>query len=410
MFEYKKNELYCEDLKIADIAKKYGTPLYLYSYKSIKENFSTLKNAFKEINPLICFSVKSNSNVNILRELINLGAGLDIVSGGELFRAGKAGADMNKVVYAGVGKTEAEIIMALEKSIKLFNVESEPELELINEIAKKLGKKANVCFRINPDVDPKTHKYITTGKKENKFGLDFDLGIKLFKKADDFKSVKIKGIHLHIGSQIIEAKPFVDALNKAGEFIKKIRALGRDIEILNLGGGFGIVYKDEKPQSLDEIAKQMIPIIKEIKAKEVVFEPGRFIVGNAGVLITQVQYVKTNGEKKFAIVDSAMNDLIRPSLYDAYHNIIAVDKNNDKCVYDIVGPICESGDIFAKDRELSCVNKGDFLAIMSAGAYGFSMSSNYNSRCRAAEVLVRDGKANVIRKREAYEDLIRAEL
>jgi diaminopimelate decarboxylase len=408
-FDYKENELYCEDIKVLDIAKKVETPFYLYSYKTMKEHFEKLKNAFAEINPLICFSVKSNSNLNILKELVALGAGLDIVSGGELYRALKAGVDASKIVYAGVGKRDKEIRSALEADIKMFNVESYAELIVINEIAESMQKIANISLRINPDVDPKTHKYITTGKKENKFGLDFDMALNVFEQSKELKNINIKGIHAHIGSQITQSAPFITALRKLSEFIKNLRERNFEIDILNLGGGLGIIYNEEKPLTPKEFADNVISLIKEIGAKEVIFEPGRFIVGNAGILVTKVEYIKESGSKVFVIVDSGMNDLVRPSLYEAYHKIERLELKNDKIKCDIVGPICESGDSFAKDREISKVKRADYLAIMSAGAYGFTMASNYNSRCRPSELVVKDGKVMEIKKREVYEDLIKGE-
>ncbi|MBU0650733.1 diaminopimelate decarboxylase [bacterium] len=408
-FVYKNNELYCEDIKVADIAKEIGTPFFLYSYNTIKDHFTKYQKAFKEIDPLICYSVKACSNLTVLKELVSLGAGLDIVSGGELFRALKAGCEPSKIVYAGVGKTEPEIRYALENKIKMFNVESYAELDVINQIAKDMNVTAEISLRVNPDVDPKTHTYITTGKKENKFGLDFDMAYNIFLKSANMKNVCIKGIHCHIGSQITQAQPFADALDKLDEFLSNLRNSNFDIEILNLGGGLGIIYDEEKPQTPKEFADFIVSYIKKLNVHEIIFEPGRFIVGNAGILVTQVQYLKDNSEKLFVIVDAGMNDLIRPTLYQAYHKIDALKLKDEKIICDVVGPICESGDYFAKERQLTQVRRGDLMAIFSAGAYGFTMSSNYNSRRRSAEVLVKDGSFRVIRQRETYEDLVKGE-
>lgn len=409
-FSYKKDDLYCEDLKVEDIAKKYGTPLYLYSHNAFKNNYLEINDAFVSIQKLICFSVKANSNLTILKNLVGLGAGLDIVSGGELKRALAAGCPGEKIVFAGVGKRKDEIKDAIEAGIKMFNVESFPELMRINEIAQSLGTVAKVSLRVNPDVDPKTHKYITTGKKENKFGLDFEIALHVFEQSRDLKSIEIIGIHCHVGSQITEDRPFLEALDRVKEFLDSLRAARFNISVFNFGGGLGIVYKDEQPQTAREFADKVLPHLKGLGVKEVIFEPGRYIAGNSGILVSEVQYIKESGSKTFVIVDAAMNDLMRPALYEAYHEIIAVHKTGSYRNVDIVGPICESGDFFSKDRKLDIVAEGDFIAIMSAGAYGFTMASNYNTRPRAAEVLVRDGAFQLIRKRETVEDLLVAEL
>ncbi|MBM3254148.1 MAG: diaminopimelate decarboxylase [Candidatus Omnitrophica bacterium] len=411
-FKYKRNYLYCENVKVSDLAKRFGTPLYVYSYKTLIDHYLKLKTAFQEIKPLICYSVKANSNLAILKALVDKGAGLDIVSGGELFRAIKVGCPSDKIVYASVGKTEEEIQEAIKIGILFFNIESLPELENINKTAKKLKRIANVAIRINPDVEPKTHKFITTGKLTNKFGVDFKTAEDILKQRQLFPNVHLRGLHIHIGSQITESVPFVAAITKLVNFVKKLRYDDIEIEYLNIGGGLGIIYDKETPQTASEFAKKILPLLKKVGLK-VIIEPGRFIIGNAGILVTKILYVKTTSTKKFIIVDAGMNDLIRPSLYGAFHNIIPLSSNNktyhkERC--DIVGPICESGDFFAKNRILPKLESEDYLAIMSAGAYGFSMSSNYNSRPKVAEVLVIKDKAFVIRKREMCKDLICNEL
>ncbi len=412
-FKYKRNYLYCEDIRIRDLANRFGTPLYIYSYHTLINHFIKLKSAFRGIEPLICYSVKANSNLAILRALVDKGAGLDIVSGGELFRAIKIGCPAEKIVYASVGKTDKEIEEAIRRRILFFNVESLPELENINRIAARLNKIANVAIRINPDVEPKTHKFITTGRITNKFGIDFYNAYKIFLIRNKFSSLNICGLHIHIGSQITESTPYVAAINKMAKFIGRLKKRGIGLEYLNIGGGLGIVYDKETPQTAQKFARDVSPILKKTKLK-IIMEPGRFIVGNAGILVSKILYIKSTPKKKFVIVDAGMNDLIRPALYDAYHNILPLHASRStlhaKEKVDIVGPICESADFFAKDRRLPCVKEGDYLAIMGAGAYGFSMSSNYNSRRRIEEVLVIKDKVFVIRKREAGADLIRNEI
>jgi diaminopimelate decarboxylase len=406
-FNYRENDLYCEDISLQDILKKYPTPFYLYSYNTIMGHFNRIKSAFAELDPLICFSMKSNSNLSICRALVNAGAGLDIVSGGELFRAVKAGCPMKKIVYASVGKTEEEIKEALQKDILFFNVESVPELIMIDTVAGKLGKKARVAIRVNPDIKADTHDYITTGTKEKKFGIDFRHTEDIFDNANKYPHVELKGLHVHIGSQITDTEPFVGALEKILDFLDKSSI---DIEYLNIGGGFGIVYRDEKFTTAEDFAGAVTPILKGRKFK-VILEPGRFIMGNSGILVTKVLYVKTGAtKKKFAIVDAGMNDLLRPSLYKAYHEIRPVVKRRaGNETYDVVGPICESGDYLALDRELPSLIPGEYLAVMSAGAYGFTMSSNYNSRPRPAELMVINGDVRTIKAAESYKDLIRGE-
>ncbi|MDD3988271.1 MAG: diaminopimelate decarboxylase [Candidatus Omnitrophota bacterium] len=409
-FKYKNNQFYCESVKVQKLAERFGTPLYVYSYYTLISHFLKLGQAFKKINPLICYSVKANSNLALLRALVKKGAGLDIVSGGELFRALKAGCSPKKIVYASVGKTEKEIEYAIRKGILFFNVESLPELESINGIARRLHKTANVAIRINPDVEPKTHKYITTGKLTNKFGIDLRSARQILLMRGAFTNIRIAGLHIHIGSQITESSPYVEAIRKVVAFIGNLKKERLFLEYLNIGGGLGIIYDKETPQTAKRFARKVLPLLEKTKLK-IIMEPGRFIAGNSGILATKVLYVKNTSKKKFVIVDAAMNDLIRPALYGAYHNILTLEAENKvKDKVDIVGPICESGDFFAKDRLLPRVKEGDYIAVMGAGAYGFSMSSNYNSRRRVAEVMVVKDKVFVIRKRESCEDLIRNEL
>ena len=409
-FKYKNNHLYCEGVKVEGLAKRFGTPLYVYSYRTLIDHFMKLRGAFKSVNPLICYSVKANSSLAILKALVDKGAGLDIVSGGELFRALKVNCPAEKIVYASVGKTEKEIEEAVKRGILFFNVESLPELEAINRVAKRLGRHPRIAIRINPDVEVKTHKFITTGKLTNKFGIDLNSAYRILSLRKGFPNVNISGLHIHIGSQITESAPFVAAICKISDFILRVRREGIILEYLNIGGGLGIIYDRENPQTAKKYAAKVLPLLKRTGLK-IILEPGRFIVGNAGILVTKVLYVKNTPRKKFIIVDGGMNDLIRPALYDAYHNILTLRQSSGKKEKaDVVGPICESGDFFAKERNLPKIKEGDFLAVMGAGAYGFSMSSNYNSRRRLAEVMVVKNKTFVIRSRETYSDLLRNEI
>lgn len=412
-FKYKGNYLYCEGAKVLDLARRFGTPLYIYSYHTLIDHYFKLKSAFSKVDALICYSVKANSNLAILKALVDKGAGLDIVSGGELYRSLKAGCPPEKIVYASVGKTDKEIEEAVREGILFFNVESLSELENINRISAKLHKISNAAIRINPDIEPKTHKFITTGKITNKFGIDFKTARDILVKRYNFANLNIAGLHIHIGSQITESAPYVAAITKMVNFIKQLKQKGIELEYLNIGGGLGIIYDKETPQTAQKFAAKIIPLLKKTGLK-IILEPGRFVSGNAGILVTKVLYIKNTPKKKFIIVDAGMNDLIRPALYDAYHEIlplrVAGSGKRVAARFDVVGPICESADTFAKDRRLVLPREGDFLAIMSAGAYGFSMSSNYNSRPRAEEVLVVKDKAFVIRKREAYADLGRNEM
>lgn len=409
-FNYVGNELYCEKVHVRDIAQKVGTPFYLYSHKTITEHYLKIERAFQKIKPLICFAMKANGNLAVLRSLVQKGAGLDIVSSGELFKAKKAGCPPKRIVYAGVGKTDPEIEEAIRSNILLFNVESAPELDNIERIAARLGKKAKVSLRVNPGIDPHTHAYITTGKTESKFGIDLDTAHLIFMRSDHYPHLNICGIHVHIGSQITDGEPFVKAFRKVLIFLTSLEKEGHKIEFLNLGGGLGIIYSDEKPQTADEFAKNILPLFKKRKY-QLIFEPGRFIVGNAGIFVTKVLYVKQAGSKRYAIVDGGMNDLIRPALYGAYHQICPLTKQaiSKKVKYDVVGPICESGDFLANNREMQELHSNDLIALMSAGAYGFTMSSQYNARPRVAEVMVKGNKFEIVRKRETFQDLILGE-
>ncbi|MFA5335331.1 MAG: diaminopimelate decarboxylase [Candidatus Omnitrophota bacterium] len=409
-FKYKGDELFCEDVGIGGIAAAVGTPFYLYSHRTLLDHYRKIREAFSEINPLICFSMKSNSSLAVLTALVKAGSGLDVVSGGELYKALKVGCDSKKIVYASVGKTEREIENAIKAGILFFNVESLPELALIDKVSGKLGRTVDCTLRANPDVDPHTHKFITTGKAENKFGLDFKTVEETFGGSLKYPHVRLRGIHVHIGSQITESGPFRKAIVKVGGLIAKIRKGGARVDWLNIGGGLGIIYRKEHPQSAERFAKAVIPLIRKLDVR-LILEPGRFIVGNSGILVAKVTYVKKTRSKNFVIVDAAMNDLIRPSLYDAYHEILPVIRKpvRRKVLADVVGPICETGDFLARDRKLPEFRSGELLAVMGAGAYGFTMSSNYNSRPRSAEVMVIHGRFYVVREREKYDDLIKGE-
>ncbi|MGC8554338.1 MAG: diaminopimelate decarboxylase [Candidatus Acidulodesulfobacterium sp.] len=409
-FIFKENELYCEDVPVKEIAERVGTPFYLYSLATLKRHFNVFDESSKVLNSLICYSVKANSNIAILNFLFKMGWGADIVSGGELFRAIKAGVDTGKVVYSGVGKTETEIEYAIKSDILMFNVESLPEVFLIDKVAGRLNTKARISFRINPNVDPKTHPYISTGLKKNKFGISIKHAISAYETANELKNIDIIGLDCHIGSQLTEISPFKDAVEIIKELLDRITAKGFDIKYLDLGGGLGITYENEMPPHPSTYMNSIKNILKNYDGK-VIFEPGRLIVGNSGIFVAKIIYVKDTGSKNFVITDGGMNDLIRPALYEAYHEIVPViKKEGPKVKADIVGPICESADFFGKDRVLNSVSEGDLIAVFSAGAYGFSMSSNYNSRPRAAEVLVDKDKFYIIRNRETYEDLIDKEI
>jgi diaminopimelate decarboxylase len=408
-FHYENNELFCEEVLVSDIAEQVGTPFYLYSHRTIVEHYRKLDKALESIEHLICYSMKSNSNLAIARSLANEGSGADIVSGGELYRALKAGFPAEKIVFAGVGKTESEIEYALKMGILMFNVESMPEADLINYVAGKIGKKAKIALRVNPDVDAHTHKHITTGKKENKFGLAIDEALGYFTESASKENIEVTGVQAHIGSQIVSTMPYVEAINRLTTLINDLEKIGIKIQTLNIGGGLGIIYNEEIPSTAQQFAEAILPLV-EPTGRKLIIEPGRFIVGNAGILVTRTTYIKKSGSKTFIIVDAGMNDLIRPALYDSYHSIKPLKMTGaEDITADIVGPICESADCFAKERKIESVNAGDLLAIFSAGAYGFVMSSNYNSRPKVAEAMVIGDKYYTVRERETYDDLIKGE-
>ncbi|MBN1572643.1 MAG: diaminopimelate decarboxylase [Deltaproteobacteria bacterium] len=404
-FNYVNDVLHAEDIPITRLAEKFGTPLYIYSAKTLRHHFRVFDNAFSGIEHLICFAMKANSNLGVLRLFAKMGAGFDIVSGGELFRALKAGGDPKKIVYSGVGKTTDEIREALKADILMFNVESFEELGVINEIAGTIRKRARISLRVNPDVDPMTHPKISTGLKENKFGIDIKKVIDDYEEAGRLPNIEVIGVDCHIGSQITEIAPFVDALERLKELVFKLRERGFNIRWFDIGGGLGITYQNESPPDPSQYAAAIKKSAEDLNVA-FILEPGRVIVGNAGIMVTRVLYTKRNG-KNFVVVDAGMNDLMRPAMYDSFHEIKPVIKsNNSKITADVVGPICESADFIAKNREIADAKRGDLLAVMSAGAYSFSMASNYNSRPRAAELLI-DGKVpHLVRKRESYKDLI----
>lgn len=407
-FRYENQTLCCEGVKLTAIARQFDTPTYVYSHGQIERNFRSLDEAFGDVPHLICYSLKANSNLSIGRLLGSLGAGADIVSGGELFKALKMGIDPRKIVYASVGKTPAEIEYALKAHILMFNVESSAELETIDKIAANVGTVAPVALRVNPNIDAKTHPYITTGMTKYKFGIPADEALELYRYTRNLPNVQAKGIQMHIGSQLVSIKPIVEAATRIVELALQLKREGLELEYVNIGGGLGIRYRDETPDGPETLAEHIVPLIKETGCT-LIMEPGRFIVGNAGALLARVLYIKQNPAKKFVIVDAGMNDLIRPSLYDAYHPILNVNETEEDETVDIVGPICESGDFFAHDRKVARFEAGDLMLIQCAGAYGFTMSSNYNARLRPAEVFVSGDKCWLIRRRESYEDLVRGE-
>ncbi len=408
-FHYEGDELYCENVPVRKIAEDVGTPCYIYSSATLRHHFSVFDGAFESLPHLTCYSVKANGSLSILGLFAAMGGGADIVSGGELFRAQQAGILPDRIVYSGVGKTLAEIDYALRENILMFNIESAQELEAINQRAAALNTKARIALRVNPDVDPKTHPYISTGLKKNKFGIDIDQALQAYERARDLKNVEVTGIDCHIGSQLTEVSPFVEALRRLKSLIGRLEQIGVSVRYVDLGGGLGIPYHEEAPPHPREYAQAVVEELGGL-ACTLILEPGRVIVGNAGILLTQVLYTKKTPSKEFVIVDAGMNDLIRPSYYGSYHDIQPLAKGRrDSRVVDVVGPICESSDFIARDRNLQAMQAGEFLAVMSAGAYGFCMASNYNARTRAAEVLVRDREFHVTRNRESWNDLIRGE-
>ena len=403
-----QGSLFAEAVSLETIAEQFGTPTYVYSKNTLIQTFESFKKGLIKTDHLICFAVKANSNIAILNLFASLGAGFDIVSGGELERVIYAGGDPQKIVFSGVGKTASEIEAALKANILCFNVESRSELLRIEEVAKKINIKAPISIRVNPDVDAKTHPYISTGLKDNKFGVDFNQALTLYLEAKNMNQIEIKGIDCHIGSQITELKPFVDALDRVLSLIDQLKKNDIHLSHIDIGGGIGICYQDESPPDFEIYTKEILSKIQNLNVK-IIFEPGRALVGNAGILLSKVEYLKQNDVKHFAIIDAAMNDLMRPTLYDAYHDIKIVREHDTKSQsFDVVGPVCESGDFIAKNRSLK-LKENDLICIMSAGAYGMSMSSNYNSRGRAAEVMVDQDKVFEVRAREKSSDLFKLE-
>jgi diaminopimelate decarboxylase len=424
-FHYRDGQLYCEGVPAAELAHRFGTPLYVYSQAAILGTLGALQAAFAEVDPLVCYSIKANSNLGILRVMARHGSGFDVVSAGELYRAGLAGGEPAKTVFAGVGKTDAEIRAGLEAGVLMFNVESEAELEAVARVAATIGRVAPIALRVNPDVDPRTHRYISTGKKESKFGMDLERAERVAQAAVRITSLRMIGLHMHIGSQITTVEPYAAAVAKGVELIGRLRALGHPIAWYNMGGGYGIDYRGHEARLIEEFARAIVPGVKAAGCR-LAIEPGRVIVGNAGILLSRVLYTKQSGEKRFLIQDAAMNDLIRPALYESYHRIwpavlppgVPPPPEDDQAAaalpgtepWDVVGPVCESGDFLAKDRPLPRLDSGALVATFSAGAYGMVMASNYNTRPRAAEILVDGPDARLVRRRETFEDLVRHEV
>ena len=422
-FQYRDRQLYCEDVPVAELAARFGTPLYVYSQSAILETLNSLRSAFADVDPLVCYSVKANSNLGILKVMAEHGSGFDVVSGGELHRVKLAGGDPERTVFAGVGKTDDEIVAGLEAGVLMFNVESEGELEAIARVAAAMNRVAPIALRVNPDVDPRTHRYTSTGKKESKFGMDIERSLRVAEAALAMSSVRMIGMHMHIGSQITTTEPYAGAVAKGVEVIGRLRRMGHPIGWYNMGGGFGIAYKKSEARSIAEFAAAILPGAKAVGCR-LAIEPGRVIAGNAGILVSRVLYTKQSGDKRFLIQDAAMNDLIRPALYESFHRIWPVvaapglpapPDDFEAAIpgtepWDVVGPVCESGDFLAKDRFLPQLDRGDLIAIFSAGAYGMVMASNYNTRPRAAEVLVALRQSRLVRRRETYEDLVSLEI
>ena len=405
-FQYKNEQLYVEDLPVKQLAEEFGTPLYIYSRATLERHWHAFDSALGKHPHLICYAVKANSNIGILNVMAKLGSGFDIVSQGELERVLAAGGEASKVVFSGVAKSRAEIMRALEVGIRCFNVESIAELYRINQIAGEMGKVAPISLRVNPDVDAHTHPYISTGLKENKFGVSVDEAREVYKLAATLPHVKITGMDCHIGSQLTELQPFLDATDRLIRLMEQLKEDGITLKHLDLGGGLGVTYTDETPPHPSDYATALLNKLKDYEDLEIILEPGRAIAANAGILVAKVQYLKSNESRNFAITDTGMNDMIRPALYEAYMNIIEIDRTlgHEKAIYDVVGPVCETSDFLGKQRELA-IAEGDYIAQRSAGAYGASMSSNYNSRPRTAEVLVDGNKAHLIRRRENLSEL-----
>lgn len=425
-FQYRNGQLFCEDVNLDELSSRVGSPAYIYSRRTFEEHYDRIAHAFAPLKPIICYSIKSCGNVHICKLLGQRGAGMDVVSGGELYRAKMAGVPMNKIVYAGVGKTDAEIRAAIEAKIGWFNIESEAEFENIAAIAKQMGATANAALRVNPDVyDVKTHAKTTTGKKETKFGVDIDRARRFFEHYGRDKHLKLNALHLHIGSPIYSADPYVQAITKALELIDELRKQGHTINTLDIGGGFAADYESGASPDAENYANAIVPLLKKFhdEGGTIILEPGRTIAANSGILLTRVQYIKMGGKKKFVIIDSGMHHLVRPTLYDSFHFIwptkvapmhVPAARSKEMTLpglelCDVVGPICESGDYFAKERPLPPVVRGDLLAVFTAGAYGMVMSSNYNAMPRPPEVLIDGAKAIIIRRRETYDDLVQQE-
>lgn len=424
-FHYQNGHLHCEDVNLRDLASRHGTPLYVYSAGTIRDHFQRLDAALAPLDHLICYAAKANSNLAILNLLARLGSGFDLVSGGELFRVKKAGGDPAKCTFAGVGKTRPEIEFALQEGIFCFNAESEAEVSFLNEVAGRLGRKAPIALRVNPNVDPKTHKYVSTGKSESKFGIDYNVILDAYDRAAALPHVELRGLQMHIGSQLTSIQPFIEAIEKVAPLAAKLKAR-HGIRFWSIGGGIGIIYQNSlasgddawwsggnpeaKPLTIEDYAAAFVPLLQDAGLR-ILVEPGRFVVGNAGVLISQVVYEKRSAAKTFKIVDAGMNDLIRPALYQGHHDIVPLSEPVSTATerVDVVGPVCESGDFFAQDREVPLIRQGDLIALMSSGAYGFAMASNYNSRPLPAEVLVDGGQSHLIRARQTFDDLIAGE-
>ena len=421
-FHYRDRVLHCEDVPLAELAEKYGTPLYVYSQATLLHHLKQVQSAFAEARPILCFSIKTNGNIHIARLMREHGSGFDVTSGGELYRALKAGGDPKQIVFAGVGKTDDEMRYALETDILFFNVESEQELHTLGTVAKGMGKVARATLRVNPDLPPKTHAKTDTSVKGVKFGLDIETILEVAQGVVGHPNLQVVGLHMHLGSPIVNTEPYRQGAEKGVKLIAALRKQGHPVEYLNMGGGFGIHYRKQEAPPASAFATVILPAVRETKCR-LVLEPGRFIVGNAGLLLSRVIFTKESGGKSYVIQDAAMNDLIRPTLYDSFHRIWPVapapglpappadyeDSIPETFPQNVVGPVCESGDFLARDRNLPRMTRGDLLATFSAGAYGMAMSSNYNSRCRAAEVLVTGRTHRLIRRRETYQDLVRAE-
>ena len=405
--KYKNNELFIENVKVSELIKQFGTPLYVYSKNHFINQYKKFDNAFSEIDHQVFYAMKSNFNLSVINTFVQLGSGVDVNSEGELFRALKTGISPTKLILTGVGKTKDEIRLGLDKKVMMIKAESEEEVELINKIASEMNIIAPVALRVNPDVDAKTHPYISTGLSKNKFGIDSSTALSIYRRRNEFNNIQFTGIDMHIGSQITTIEPFVEAISKMSDLYFQLRNEGLELKHFDVGGGIGVQYNNEKSFTLEEFAERTIPLFKKLNCK-ILFEPGRYLTANGGILLTEVLYNKQNGNKKFIIVDAAMNDLLRPSIYQAYHHIQPIEQHKDRIdiVADIVGPVCETGDYFARDREIIKTYSGEFLAIMSAGAYGMTMSSNYNARRRPPEIIVDKENVFVSRSRETFDHLL----